>query len=411
MKKTAIILLSFLWLMPVVFAQKAKKEYVNYSLEKVKKKDARMYRMVTQNPDKTWRAEYHKILDNELTMVIDYKTDALETKHGLTRSFRNSKPNEDQEYVNGVRHGVHRKYSSSGEVLTEGYYQQDLKNGKWKVFRSDGKPESVSVYYNGGFIACTKFWNQEGTLMFEGQTKDEKKDGEWTYYFRSGKKKQITHFSNGSKNGLNQKWFENGTMKVEQSYQKGKLSGSSKKWTETGVLLQEGTYVDGQKSGIWSSYDKDGTLAKKMDYGQRPAVVVYISEKQKQAEAESTEIEEVVEFEEVVEDSEETIFMIVEESAEPVGGMVEFRKHLSTYLLTNYPERARRAGVTGRVYVNFVIEKDGTPSTFKIIKGIGAGCDQVAINAIKSYGKWRPAIQRGKFVRQYFNLPIKFGMK
>ncbi len=411
MKHILIISLSFLWLTPVVFAQKAKKEYVNASLEKVKKKEATLYRLTSQNSDKTWRSEYFKILADELILVVNYKTEALETKHGLTRTYRDGKLSAEQEFSNGVTHGVYRKHSNFGKVLTEGQYKQGSKDGDWKEFYANGSPRTVENYYNGKSKIITKIWTREGTLMLEGEVKDGKKDGLWTYYFNSGKELRKVNYSKGSKNGLSQEWFKNGRMKLEESYQNGKLHGAYKRYSQAGVLVNEGTYVEGQKSAIWNSYDEDGTLGTKMDYSESPAKVLFISEKRKQGE--TTEVIDMgeiveVELEEPQEVSEETVFLIVEQGAEPLGGMHKLIEHVFKYLQKHYPEKAKKAGVQGTIYLNFVIEKDGTPSTFKILKGLGHGCDKVAIEAIKSYGKWTPAKQRGRIVRQRFNFPVKF---
>ena len=118
---------------------------------------------------------------------------------------------------------------------------------------------------------------------------------------------------------------------------------------------------------------------------------------------------EIVEVREVVEEEvEEEIFLIVEQSAEPKGGMVAFRTHLANYLSKNYPERAKKAGIQGTVFIKFYVDKDGTTKGFEVLKGIGGGCDEAAIEAIKSYGTWSPPKQRGRAVKQWFNIPVKF---
>ncbi len=110
----------------------------------------------------------------------------------------------------------------------------------------------------------------------------------------------------------------------------------------------------------------------------------------------------------VPDEEEDKIFLVVEQEAVPRGGMAAFRTHINKYLVSNYPERAKKAGISGTVYINFYIDKDGVPKGFKILKGIGGGCDEAAIEAIKSYGAWSPPEQRGKPVKQGFNFPVKF---
>ena len=90
-------------------------------------------------------------------------------------------------------------------------------------------------------------------------------------------------------------------------------------------------------------------------------------------------------------------FIIVEKMPEPVGGFKEFYKYLANHI--NYPEPARRAGVQGIVYVQFVVEKDGSLSHIEVLKGIGMGCDEEAVRVLKKAPKWNPGKQRGKPVR------------
>ena len=102
----------------------------------------------------------------------------------------------------------------------------------------------------------------------------------------------------------------------------------------------------------------------------------------------------------------EEIFTFVEEYPEFPGG----DKALREYILNNikYPEVARTSGITGTVYVQFVVEKDGSISDVKVVRGIGGGCDEEAVRVVKSMPRWKPGKQRGQPVRVYFTLPIDF---
>ena len=73
-----------------------------------------------------------------------------------------------------------------------------------------------------------------------------------------------------------------------------------------------------------------------------------------------------------------------------------------------YPAQARRMGTEGKVFVQFVINKDGTISDVVAIKGIGAGCDEEAVRIIQASPAWTPGKQRGKAVKQRMVLPITF---
>ena len=77
----------------------------------------------------------------------------------------------------------------------------------------------------------------------------------------------------------------------------------------------------------------------------------------------------------------------------------------------NYPTEAKDAKLEGRVYVTFVIEKDGQVSNAKILRDIGGGCGEEAIRVVNNMPKWKPGIQDGKPVRTQFNLPVSFQLQ
>ncbi len=113
-----------------------------------------------------------------------------------------------------------------------------------------------------------------------------------------------------------------------------------------------------------------------------------------------------MEFEEVEEETTEEIFMIVEEQPMPVGGFQEFYKFVGENL--KYPAFAQANNVEGRVFVQFVVEKDGTLTQFEIVRGIGYGADEEAIRVLKMAPKWKPGKQRGHPVRVRMFIPINF---
>lgn len=124
--------------------------------------------------------------------------------------------------------------------------------------------------------------------------------------------------------------------------------------------------------------------------------------------AENVEVKQVVVTEEV-EDVEETVWVAVEEDPEFPGGL----DALSQYLADNiqYPALARENGITGKVFVTFVVEKDGRVGQIKILRDIGGGCGAEAVRVVKAMPKWKPGKQSGKPVRTQFNLPVSFTLR
>jgi len=124
----------------------------------------------------------------------------------------------------------------------------------------------------------------------------------------------------------------------------------------------------------------------------------------------ATEFEEYVPPEEEEEEVEEQqIFQVVENMPEFPGGRGALMKYLATNI--KYPPYAKEAGIQGRVFINFVVETDGSITAVKVLRGIGGGCDEEAIRVVKSMPKWKPGMQRGKPVRVSFNLPVKFTLQ
>jgi protein TonB len=121
---------------------------------------------------------------------------------------------------------------------------------------------------------------------------------------------------------------------------------------------------------------------------------------------EETVVEEIVFDEPVEEEVAEEIFTIVEDQPAPKGGMAAFYEYVGKKL--KYPAQARRMGIEGKVFVEFVVDKDGTITNVKAIKGIGAGCDEEAIRVIQASPKWNPGKQRGRPVKVRMILPITF---
>ena len=86
---------------------------------------------------------------------------------------------------------------------------------------------------------------------------------------------------------------------------------------------------------------------------------------------------------------------------------------MNEYLAKNvhYPKAARKAEVQGRVIVQFVVNEDGSISDAKVLRGIGAGCDEEALRVIRDMPKWKPAKQNGKAVKVFFTQPISFRLE
>lgn len=98
----------------------------------------------------------------------------------------------------------------------------------------------------------------------------------------------------------------------------------------------------------------------------------------------------------------------VEFPASPDGGFQSFYRRVGEEV--NYPIQAKRGGIEGRVFVQFIVNRDGSLSDVMVLKGIGGGCDEEALRVIRSSPAWKAAQQGGRKVRQRFTLPVIFSL-
>jgi periplasmic protein TonB len=107
---------------------------------------------------------------------------------------------------------------------------------------------------------------------------------------------------------------------------------------------------------------------------------------------------------EVVEDEEPAIFLVVEQDPELIGGLEGLQRSI------RYPEIARKAGIEGSVFLQFVVDEKGNVIDPVVTRGIGGGCNEAALEAVRK-AKFKPGMQRGKPVKVQYNLPIRFRLQ
>lgn len=103
---------------------------------------------------------------------------------------------------------------------------------------------------------------------------------------------------------------------------------------------------------------------------------------------------------------EDTVYQIVDEMPKFPGGEQAMFKFISENV--KYPQEAKDKNISGRVFVNFVVEKDGSVDEVKVLRSIGGGCDEEAVRVVKSMPKWTPGKQKGKPVRVSYIIPFVF---
>ena len=156
------------------------------------------------------------------------------------------------------------------------------------------------------------------------------------------------------------------------------------KITETNGEVIEGEYLEGLNHGVWKTYNpkKNENYVDEYDTGK------YLKGKTIEANG------KVINYKELG-----TLPQFN-------GGLSGFSSYLSSNL--TYPKEAKEAGVQGRVYLSFVVEKDGKLTDVKVIRGVGSGLDEEALRVMQRSPKWIPGEQRGRLVRVFYTIPIFF---
>jgi protein TonB len=124
---------------------------------------------------------------------------------------------------------------------------------------------------------------------------------------------------------------------------------------------------------------------------------------------EAVEVVEQKQEEVETEVKEEEVFVVVEEMPEFPGGVVALRTYLAQAV--KYPVIAQENGIQGKVYVNFVVNKDGSVSNAKIARGVDPSLDAEALRVVSTLPKWKPGKQRGAPVRVSYTVPINFQLQ
>jgi protein TonB len=108
----------------------------------------------------------------------------------------------------------------------------------------------------------------------------------------------------------------------------------------------------------------------------------------------------------VVEDTQVYDFVSIEKQPEFPGGMPKFYAYLQKTM--KYPAMAQENNVQGKVFLSFVVEKDGKLTDIQVTRGLGSGCDEEAIRVLKASPRWVPGVQNGKPVRVKYNINVNF---
>lgn len=337
------------------------------------------------------------------------------------------------------------------------------------VFYREADFDTVHYLYLG---TVKDYTLQDSMIMF-GSYLGKFKQGEFSFYYPTGKLESQGIFINDQRNGTWKYFYPNGTLRAEVEFlssgykvisysdSTGKvlLRNGTGKWEERYVyaeispplrLINQGSYKNGKKDGKWICITEDGRKIYEETYrdgeffggynfktnGEKNEVINRPFKNHMNLPLELERPERLLFAKDVSQadypflkklppapgapatknssavssvDESSEVFTVVEQSAAPQCGMTGFYKTLGD--IQRYPNEARRKGIQGRVFVEFIINKDGSLTDFQVLKGIGGGCEEEAVRCIMESQKtcpWKSGLQRGRPVRQRYTIPVIF---
>jgi TonB family protein len=267
-----------------------------------------------------------------------------------------------------------------------------------KVF--DGKQFEVKDYFINGNLQMTGAFKEEPC---------KEKNGDFVYYHENGQLKSKGLFVNNEKSGYWEFFHENGNKDTYGVYKKGNKEGSWIRFAENGKEIEKGSFKKGDRVGFWdvhydnghkneSGFYKKGEMVGEWKFyfknGQMSAKEVY-----KKGELISYDFWDSlgVQKEHPFEPKVEPV---------PVGGLPVLYSFLGENIV--YPSLAIDNDIKGKVYVQFVVEKDGEITEVKVVKGVHRTLDTEALRVVKKMPKWNPGMSHNRLVRVRYTLPINF---
>lgn len=264
-----------------------------------------------------------------------------------------------------------------------------------KDYYSDQKEYKFFVYYKNNQL------KKESTLSGKDGGSS---IGEEISYYKNGNKQNTTTFVSGRPTGKTKSWYENGNVKLEGEYtgnyeNPGKHYKLNQYWDENNNQL----IIDG--NGIYSS-EKNENYSETGKYkdGFKDGIFEGKNPKQNNSYSEKYESGKFVSGTRLFADGTKTDYFEMEKTPFPKKGLQDFYMFIGKNF--KFTREALNNKIQGKIFIKFVVNKDGQIVEPKIIKGLGYGLDEEAIRVLFRYGDWIPGEQKGIKVRCSFSLPI-----
>jgi TonB family protein len=258
--------------------------------------------------------------------------------------------------------------------------------GKYASKENYSSSRIIKDYYTEKDLYQIKDYYKSGILKMEGNSKTKEgfsKEGEFVSYYENGKKKRIENYIKSRLNGSFSEWYEDGNpQSIGEYFETENGFSSGIKIYDFWNSKNEHTVKNGLKDGEWTDINKISKYQHIEIYNQGK----FVSGKR------------------INSNGIENQYDALETRPLPLKGIADFYKFIGANFIKT--KEAVTNKIAGKLIVQFVVEKDGEIVEPKILKSLGYGLDEEAIRAIKSYGNWIPAQQRGIPVRVQYSIPL-----
>lgn len=318
----------------------------------------------------------------------------------------------------GNNEGVWEYWYENGQLKQKGNFENDYKEGLWQTWYENGDLKSKGNYNKGGKVGIWETWHKNGQLSTKGSYKEladeepkeeplyswnsmvkTEEDGQWNSWYANGQLREKVNYQEGDLVGSAEVWYADGKKAAEYNFDEGLFvngwnldgnqlvtdgKGFMKHYDIDGKLISTGEYKNGLKTGEWTFYTGNDHYIKNFDENKK----------------------KLTRLENGLGVIAGKTFTIVEQSAMPVGGMISFYKYIKQNL--TYPKSARKLNLMGKVFLSFIVDKNGEVTFVEVIRSVGFSLDREALRVMRQSPRWNPGKQRGRAVRQRMTFPINF---
>lgn len=220
-------------------------------------------------------------------------------------------------------------------------------------------------------------------------------------YYASGKVESRTSYVKDVLEGISYKYYENGNLKLAINYSNGKLSGVTKSYYPSGLIKEEIQYRDGMLDGVYKLYYENGGLKEVRTYNKGELI------NSRDLEFDKNYIAPLSAYSEGknnIKNNAEDFICELDICPEPANGIEEIESKIV------YPVLARQYKLEGSVLITARINQRGIPENIRVIKGLGLGCSEAAIEAVKQT-KFIPGKHNGEIKETDITFKLNFRIK